>query len=38
MQGVVVFRPVGGNRPIQIHMSLDKGTTFAIWVTNLGVF
>jgi hypothetical protein len=38
LDGVVVFRPTGGNRPIQIHMSLDKGKTFGFWVTNLGVF
>lgn len=38
MQGVIVFRPSGGNRDITIEMSLDGGTTVASWQTAMGPF
>jgi hypothetical protein len=38
LQGAIVFRPTGGNRPISLEMSVDDGLTFATWETNLGPF
>jgi len=38
VDGVVVFRPSGGNRPVQVLISEDRGTTWGTWVTNLGIF
>jgi hypothetical protein len=37
-RGVLVFHPTGGNRPITLRISLDGGTTWDEWTTNLGVF
>jgi hypothetical protein len=38
MKGVLVFHPTGGNRPITLRISVDDGTTWVEWATNLGVF
>lgn len=38
LQGALVFRPTGGNRPITLRISLDGATTWGEWQTNLGVF
>ena len=38
VKGVLVFHPTGGNRPITLRISLDGGTTWGEWATNLGVF
>jgi hypothetical protein len=38
LQGAIVFRPTGGNRPISLEMSVDDGRTFVTWETNLGPF
>ena len=38
VRGALVFRPTGGNRPITLRISLDGGTTWGEWQTNLGVF
>jgi hypothetical protein len=38
VQGVIVFRPSGGNRDITIELSLDGGTTVASWQTAMGPF
>jgi hypothetical protein len=38
VKGVLVFHPTGGNRPITLRVSLDGGTTWGEWTTNLGVF
>jgi hypothetical protein len=38
VQGVIVFRPSGGNRDITIALSLDGGTTVASWQTAMGPF
>jgi hypothetical protein len=38
VKGVLVFHPTGGNRPITLRISLDGGTTWGEWTTNLGVF
>lgn len=37
LQGVIVFRPTGGNRPVVFSMSLD-GEGRTEWQTNLGPF
>jgi hypothetical protein len=36
--GALVFHVTGGNRPITLRISLDGGTTWGEWSTNLGVF
>jgi len=36
--GVLVFHPTGGNRPVTLRISLDGGTTWGEWTTALGVF
>ena len=36
--GALVFHVTGGNRPITLRISLDGGTTWVEWATNLGVF
>jgi hypothetical protein len=38
VEGVLVFHPTGGNRPITLRISLDGGSTWGEWATNLGVF
>jgi hypothetical protein len=38
VQGALVFHVTGGNRPITLRISLDGGTTWVEWATNLGVF
>jgi len=35
VQGVIVFRPTGGNRPLRLHLTLDGARTTS-WVVNLG--
>jgi hypothetical protein len=37
-RGALVFHVTGGNRPITLRISLDDGTTWVEWATNLGVF
>ena len=37
-KGALVFHVTGGNRPITLRISLDGGTTWVEWSTNLGVF
>jgi hypothetical protein len=37
-RGELVFHVTGGNRPITLRISLDGGTTWVEWATNLGVF
>ena len=37
-RGALVFHVTGGNRPITLRISLDGGTTWVEWATNLGVF
>jgi hypothetical protein len=37
-KGALVFHVTGGNRPITLRISLDGGTTWVEWATNLGVF
>jgi hypothetical protein len=37
-KGELVFHVTGGNRPITLRISLDGGTTWVEWATNLGVF
>ncbi len=36
-RGVIVFRPTGGNRLVEIRLTLD-GETWGTWQTPLGVF
>ena len=36
--GALVFHVSGGNRPITLRISVDGGTTWGEWATNLGVF
>lgn len=38
VKGALVFHVTGGNRPITLRISLDGGTTWVEWATNLGVF
>jgi hypothetical protein len=38
VNGALVFHPTGGNRPITLRISLDGGSTWVEWATNLGVF
>jgi hypothetical protein len=38
VEGVIVFRPSGGNRDITIELSLDGGATVASWQTAMGPF
>jgi hypothetical protein len=38
LRGALVFHVTGGNRPITLRISLDGGTTWVEWATNLGVF
>lgn len=38
VQGALVFHVTGGDRPITLRISLDGGTTWVEWATNLGVF
>ena len=38
LKGALVFHVTGGNRPITLRISLDGGTTWVEWATNLGVF
>jgi hypothetical protein len=38
VEGVLVFHVTEGNRPITIRISVDGGTTWGEWATNLGVF
>jgi hypothetical protein len=38
VQGALVFHVTGGNRPITLRISVDGGTTWGEWATNLGVF
>lgn len=38
LDGVIVFRPTGGNRPITISISLDGGNVWGEWTTSLGPF
>jgi hypothetical protein len=38
IEGVLVFHVTEGNRPITIRISLDGGTIWGEWATNLGVF
>jgi hypothetical protein len=38
VQGVLVFHPTGGNRPVTLRISLDGGATWGEWTTALGVF
>ncbi len=37
-RGALVFHVTGGNRPITLRISLDGGTTWVEWATNLGTF
>jgi hypothetical protein len=38
VSGALVFHVTGGNRPITLRLSLDGGTTWGEWATNLGTF
>ena len=38
VSGALVFHITGGNRPVTLRISLDGGTTWGEWATNLGVF
>jgi hypothetical protein len=38
LKGQLVFHVTGGNRPVTLRISLDGGTTWVEWATNLGVF
>ena len=38
VRGALVFHITDGNRPITLRISLDGGTTWGEWATNLGVF
>jgi len=38
VQGALVFHVTGGNRAITLRISVDGGTTWGEWATNLGVF
>lgn len=38
LQGVIVFRPTGGNRSMKLAVSFDGGTTWGEWQMNLGPF
>lgn len=38
VSGALVFHIIGGNRAITLRISLDGGTTWGEWATNLGVF
>jgi hypothetical protein len=38
VQGVLVFRPAGGNRAMTLSISFDGGSTWGSWVMNLGPF
>ena len=38
VRGALVFHVTGGNRPITLRISLDGGTTWVEWATNLGTF
>jgi hypothetical protein len=38
VQGALVFHVTGGNRPITLRVSVDGGTTWGEWATNLGTF
>jgi hypothetical protein len=37
-KGALVFHVTGANRPVTLRISLDGGTTWVEWATNLGVF
>ncbi len=38
VSGALVFHVTGGNRAITFRLSLDGGTTWGEWATNLGTF
>lgn len=38
LQGVIVFRPTGGNRAITISISLNGGGVWGTWITTMGPF
>jgi hypothetical protein len=38
VSGALVFHVTGGNRAITLRLSLDGGTTWGEWATNLGTF
>lgn len=38
VSGALVFHVTGGNRAITVRLSLDGGTTWGEWATNLGTF
>jgi hypothetical protein len=38
VSGALVFHITGGNRAITLRLSLDGGTTWGEWATNLGTF
>jgi hypothetical protein len=38
VSGALVFHVTGGNRPVTLRISVDAGTTWGEWATNLGVF
>jgi hypothetical protein len=38
LQGVIVFRPTGGNRSMTLGISFDDGATWGEWQMNLGPF
>jgi hypothetical protein len=38
IQGVIVFRPDGGNRRVNISVSMDGGQTWGEWQTAIGPF
>jgi hypothetical protein len=38
VSGALVFHVTGGNRPVTVRISLDGGTTWGEWATNLGTF
>ena len=38
VKGALVFHVTGGNRPITLRVSVDGGTTWGEWATNLGTF
>jgi hypothetical protein len=38
VDGALVFHITGGNRAITLRISLDGGTTWGEWATNLGTF
>lgn len=38
VSGALVFHVTGGNRPVTLRISVDGGTSWGEWATNLGVF